>query len=413
MGTDITPHFCHKCGQRLTPALKFCTSCGEKVVSLKMPTSAASDRISELTSVAPTDSVSAATTTRVLELPDIDSVKQGEEVHEEEVKVEAKPTPTPILESEKERDFKSRVVTKGTYANSGIYRPTESFSYFRRSKEFQRFLIFAYGTAAFILASLFSYCLFSDSIHLNFKDTLVIGVGSWLAVICVSRSIDLFTTIKQHQDIDYVASENLAEIMDMTIDEKILVSYQNFDSSIPLEEQDDLDGTPNLFVMTQRQILYAVSTSKGWVSNRFKLEDIEVIDIEWEKFRYEGRLIFDVLDYNTWRKKSIKLDLSAIDNLSQYPILVIKQFLLAFDAFKEGKYLEMSTSRKRRRRVVEDKTVATHAGETRKLSDDEPKTAYETVWNENASVRKIELCPEIFDGLKNAEYGITNRSLEL
>lgn len=294
-----------------------------------------------------------------------------------------------------------------------FYEIGNTFRFFRMSNAEHKSMARSIGVLAVFLAIFGVFMLFS-----SFNDLSAQGNGRLVDLVfiligCGITSYLATKSLKVHEDIDYVANEDLAEIMDMTIDERVMASYQNFDSSVPLECQlDDLEGNPNLFVMTQRQIYFAFYTSNGWISNQFKLENITSLEIEWDFIHYNGGVTFQIQDGNEIKK--LNFDLSLLDNLSQYPILIVRQMLNTFDAFKQGRYVEMSTKRKRRRNIANNQpTTDGHASEA--INEPQEVAAWESVpqSSETAEVRSIELCKDVYNGLKNAKPGMSKRALEL
>lgn len=294
-----------------------------------------------------------------------------------------------------------------------FYEAGNTFRFFRMSNAEYKNIARSIGVLSVFLAILCVFVLFSSFNHFSDHNNGKLIELVFILIGCGITSYLATKTLKVHEDIDYVANEDLAEIMDMTIDERVMASYQNFDSSVPLECQlDDLDGTPNLFVMTQRQIYFAFHTSTGWISNQFKLENITSLEINWDFVHYNGGVTFQIQDGNEIKK--LNFDLSLQDNLSQYPILIVRQMLNTFDSFKQGIYVEMSTKRKRRRNIVNNQpTTDGHPSDA--TNEPQEVAAWESVpqSSETAEVRSIELCKDVYNGLKNAKPGMSKRALEL
>lgn len=296
--------------------------------------------------------------------------------------------------------------------DGNIYRPGVTYKIFRLDQDDNKKIS--------ILITVYMACIVAAVAWLVFLgegNGKTLGRMIELGFTCLGLGITGYIAsrvIKIHEDIDYVTNETLADIMDLTIDERVMASYTNFDTSMPIEQQmDDLEGNPNMFVMTQRQILFAFYTSRGWISYQCSLANITGMEINWNYLEFNGNIKLHIKDGDVPGRFTMYL--STVDNLAQYPTLVIRQILKTLDAYKSGAYAQMSTKRKRRRNVQGKATVGTPAQSQSAVSQQEETAAWESIPADRSEggVRYIELCQEVYAGIKNAEPAISKRALDL
>jgi hypothetical protein len=247
----------------------------------------------------------------------------------------------------------------------GNYIPYKSFFLERLSKEKINKISLVAISITFLFA-LYSYLVKG---HLYYQYFIVFFV---LYIYLKS--------LKVHGDIDYSANELLSEIIGVSIDEKIIASYQNFDGTNERQKKDD-----NLIVVTNRKIFFAVFDGKKWMTMSKLIQDIEKIGIARNDVNSYLKLIFND---NT----SLGLRLELYEKITTTPQLFIKQFLNVLDASIMGVNLLSNTNRRR-------------------VSVDNVKVTSTTV--SKSSTRNIELNPNLLNELKKSEEIKPGRILEI
>lgn len=187
-------------------------------------------------------------------------------------------------------------------------------------------------------------------------------------------------SLKVHADIDYTANELLSEVIGLNIDEKIVASYQNFDSSKPKQKKDD-----NLIVVTNRKIFFAVYNGTNWMTLNKLLSEVEKIGIARNDVNSYLKLIFAD---NT----SLGLRLDLHEKITTTPQLFVKQFLNTLDASLLG--YDVVSNNSRRRVSISNENIA----ETNKSGKQS---------------RNIELNPTLVSELKASEEIKSGRILEI
>lgn len=187
-------------------------------------------------------------------------------------------------------------------------------------------------------------------------------------------------SLKVHSDIDYTANELLSELIGLNIDEKIVASYQNFDSSKPKQKKDD-----NLIVVTNRKIFYAVFNGTNWMTLNKLLSEVVKIGIARNDVNSYLKLVFAD---NT----SLGLRLDLHEKITTTPQLFVKQFLNTLDASLLGYNVVSNNNRRRVSISNENTSIANDLGN---------------------QTRSIELNPTLFSELKSSEEIKSGRILEI
>jgi hypothetical protein len=187
-------------------------------------------------------------------------------------------------------------------------------------------------------------------------------------------------SLKVHSDIDYTANELLSDVIGLNIDEKIVASYQNFDSSKPKQKKDD-----NLIVVTNRKIFFAVYSGTNWMTLNKLLSEIVKIGIARNDVNSYLKLVFAD---NT----SLGLRLELYEKITTTPQLFLKQFLNTLDDSIIGHNVVNKNSIRRVAIFKENTTLANIS---------------------HNKTRSIELSPTLVEELKSSEEIKSGRILEI
>lgn len=206
----------------------------------------------------------------------------------------------------------------------------------------------------------------------------------WLSLAGIGILWYMLKSMRVHEDIDFATNQELEEIMGMDIDERVLGSYQNFDSSETEREKND-----NLIVVTNRKIFYAKYTGKQWVSLTRRMSEITAIGILATGQQEED--LFMKLKFADHTSLGLKMEL--MDKLTSNPVLFVRCFLNALDSSILGESVVTS----RRRRITTDASQP-HA---------------ESAQEDTAGFRKIDLSPSDLSGLSASEKYAPGRQIEL
>lgn len=252
----------------------------------------------------------------------------------------------------------------------GEYEPEKSFFFERMDKEkLNKYIIYS----AIAIAA-FCFIVFVLDGKQGIK-AIGYSVAGFFGLYYWSKSI------KFHEDIDYVANEFIADLIGLNVDEKIVASYQNFDSSKAKRKKND-----NLIVVTNRKIFFAVYNGTNWMTLNKLLSEVEKIGIARNDVNSYLKLIFAD---NT----SLGLRLDLYEKITTTPQLFIKQFLTTLDASLLG-YDTIIGSNSRRRVSIsnENGTLANNFGN---------------------QTRSIEINPTLVSELKVSEEIKSGRILEI
>lgn len=249
----------------------------------------------------------------------------------------------------------------------GVYEPEKTFFMERMNKEkLNKYII--YSAIAMILFCLI--CFLLDGKFGVIGGTIVgfIGLYNW------SKSI------KFHEDVDYEANEFIADLIGLSVDEKIVASYQNFDSSKSNRKKNN-----NLIVVTNRKIFFAVYSGTNWMTLNKLLSEIVKIGIARNDVNSYLKLVFAD---NT----SLGLRLDLYEKITTTPQLFVKQFLSTLDASLLGYDIVSNNNRRRVSISNENSTLANNFG---------------------TQTRSIEINPTLVNELKSSEEIKSGRILEI
>lgn len=201
----------------------------------------------------------------------------------------------------------------------GKYKPGKSFRLWRLTKEKMSFFYMAVAIIAIII------CV--SLLIVEFKLQLLFGlIGLLFGLYFIKKSF------KVHEDVDYTANQELANILGMDVDEKVQASYL----------KDDV-----IFLLTDKKIIFAYKKNRSWKVLNEKIEEISKIGVYTPMMGgslFNTDLYFFLL-FNASTVVELKMDLT--DKITSNPDLFFKKFLTTFDDVLLGKTDEKIVSRRR------------------------------------------------------------------
>lgn len=247
----------------------------------------------------------------------------------------------------------------------GKYRPGKSFYWWRLTKEK---MLLIYKIVAVIVVVLCILLLIYE-FKLSGLVTLVVVL---VALYYVPKSF------MAHEDVDYVANQELADIVGMEVDEKVQASYLKKDI---------------IFLLTDKKILFAYQEDNNWSVLNKRIADISTIGVYTPMMMgsiFNTDLYF-LLMFTDSTSVELKMDLG--NKLTSNPDLFFKKFLITLDAFLLGKTDEKIASRRR---------VSVNNDPKPSVSDN----------YEGTSVRTIDISDTILRNLRDATQIESGRTLE-
>lgn len=270
------------------------------------------------------------------------------------------------------------------YCKGGNYVPQKTFFLYRLTKE---------RLKNFYIGSLVICIVICGLILMIDPRKFLQCVGPLISFIFIVYYMN--KSIQIHDDVDYVANAQFADLMGLEVDEKINASYQNFNSS----ENSIIKKNSNILLVSDRKIFFAYFNGYKWVSTIKKLEEIEKIGFisagghgtvtYWKVIFYDGT--------------KIGLRLSLLDKLTSNPNLFIKQFLETIDAYLLG---YSKNKRNSRRRVSLDNTSPMN-------HDTEQPHRSKNISTETPVTREIDISESILNDIKQGIVIEPGRSIEL
>lgn len=256
------------------------------------------------------------------------------------------------------------------------YKPGKSFPFLRQSKEKIRVLTLYIGIAAIIVLILFFvFSLLSSSSSLSMSIRFLLGIPVILGLIYYTNK-----SYQVHEDVDFVTSAEMESIIGVENDEKIQVTYQNFDS---LSESELEDGC-NMIVVTDKKIYFAFYESGRWSYVNKRIDEISRLGGMGTEDKYYFKLDFH-------DSTSIILHMNIMGETTNNSTFFLRKFLEVLDAVVLG-------------------TVDTKISSRRRVSiNTKPSNQNEEPITEG---RKLEISSSIINGLKNAIPVESGRVLE-
>lgn len=256
------------------------------------------------------------------------------------------------------------------------YVPGKTFPFLRKSKEKIKSYTLYISVAVIIF---FCLCLlFDPELKLTRAGYVISGIVGMIALIYYTNK-----SFKVHEDVDYVSSAEMEQIIGVEIDEKIQATYQNFDSS----EEDCLNDDCNIMMVTDKKIYFAYYDSNHWHFVNKKLDEISRLGYTGEG-QEEYCLRLEFVDSTT-----IMLHMDTMGKMTSNSTLFLKKFLEVLDAVVLGTVDEKISSRRR---------VSVNSA-TPDAQHSEQKT----------EERKLDLGNSIIEGLRNATPVESGRVIEL
>ncbi|MCP1650582.1 hypothetical protein [Pseudomonas nitroreducens] len=264
------------------------------------------------------------------------------------------------------------------FAPARKYIPGKTFRAYRNKKSsMQKAINYGYGAIAFTVL-VFVVLSPADTIRAIF-----FGLAGIFGLYVLSKSF------KFHGDVDFSTNEYLASALGVSVGEKVLLSYQNFNT-------DEVEPGSNAFAATATKLIAAVFDGVAWRKISRDLNQISHIGIIGsEEQDYYVKLEFSDGLY-------VLLCIGLYDKLTSNPILVIRRLLEVIDASLLGSS-DAPLAAQRRRVVVKTDapalTPVVSAGEAMPVS--------------LAPIRNIELSSEVLMAIQGAEEVVPGRRLEL
>lgn len=215
-----------------------------------------------------------------------------------------------------------------------------------------------------------------------------VGLMIMALVVCSSLCV-LSKSLKFHADVDFSTNEYLASALGFSVGDKVLLSYQNFNTS-------DIEQGSNAFAATATKLIVASFDGVAWKKLSRDLNLISHIGI----IGSEDQDYFVKLQFGDGGH--VLLCISLFEKVTSNPILVIRRLLETIDASILGS-IDVTQIMHRRRVVVSSEaplpTPETFAPEAAPVS--------------SAPIRNIELSPELLVAIRGAEEVAPGRRLEI
>jgi hypothetical protein len=201
----------------------------------------------------------------------------------------------------------------------GIYKPGKSFYWWRLTKDKIQ-SIYKIVTVIVVILGIFLLLIkFSISV-------LVALIGVISGIFVLSQSF------KVHENVDYVANQELTDRIGMEVDEKVQASYLKKNI---------------IMLLTDKKIIFAYQEKKQWNVLNKKIEEISKIGVYTPMMLgsfFNTDLSF-VLLFTDSTKVELKMDL--FNKITSNPDLFFKKFLTTLDDVLLGKTDVKITSRRR------------------------------------------------------------------
>lgn len=249
--------------------------------------------------------------------------------------------------------------------SGGKYKPGKSFYWWRLTKEKMLLIYKVIAVIAIII------CI--PLLIIEFKvSVLVTLVGVLICLYFIPKSFEV------HEDVDYVANQELADIIGMEVDEKVQASYLKKDK---------------IFLLTDKKIIFAYQEDNKWKALNKGISDISKVGIYTPMMMgsFFNTDLYFFLMFSDLTSIELKMDLG--NKLTSNPDLFFKKFLTILDAVVLGKTDEKIASRRR-------------------VSVNNESKPSVRVDNEVTDVRKIDISNTILYKLRDATPIECGRTLE-
>ncbi len=262
------------------------------------------------------------------------------------------------------------------------YKPCQSFMALRGSKERIKRITTYGGIAAIVIMCLILYFVYTQE-H---------KIQSWMGyaftgILSIAYAIYYTNkSFKVHEDVDFVTSSEMENIVGVEIGEKIQATYQNFDSSISDGPQDDA----NLMIVSDKTIYFSFIENEKWSFVKKKINEIVklgIFDDSNNNQKIHIKLLFS-------DETSIMLHMETYGKATSNATLFLRKFLEVLDAVVLGTVDEKISSRRR-------------------VSINQETKPVESQQSENKEVRRLDLSEDMMEELRNAKPVESGRVLEL
>ena len=262
------------------------------------------------------------------------------------------------------------------------YKPCKSFMFLRGSKERMKKITNYGGIAAIVIICLIVYFAYMEEHKIqSWMGYAITGIlGTAYAIYYTNKSF------KVHEDVDFVTSTEMENIVGVEIGEKIQATYQNFDSSISDGQQENA----NLMIVSDKKIYFSFIENGKWSFVKKNINEIVKLGIITDSNKKQKTLLKLLFSDET----SIMLHMENYGKATSNTTLFLKKFLEVLDAVVLGTVDEKISSRRRVSANKETKPV-------------------ESQQSENKEVRRLDLSEDVMEKLKNAAPVESGRVLEL
>ncbi len=259
------------------------------------------------------------------------------------------------------------------FTPSRKYIPGKTFRFYRNKKlTTKKAINYGYGVTVLV------FVMFAVLVPKYMVSAIGYGAISLGGLYAVSKSL------KFHADVDFSTNEYLTTALGFSVGEKILVSYQDFDT-------DDVRAGGKAFAATATKLIVAWFDGAVWSKLSRDLNQISHIGVMSDQHND----CFVKLQFNDGADILLRIGL---ERSTSSPILVVRRLLETIDAsLLPGSDASQTVQR---RRVVVDSATPT---ELSKNVAPEPM----------APVRNIELAPDVLNAIQRAEEVAPGRRLEL
>lgn len=261
------------------------------------------------------------------------------------------------------------------------YKPGKSFTALRGSKERIKKITNYGGIAAIIVICLICYFVYLEEQRIqSWMGYAITGAfGIAYAIYYTNKSF------KVHEDVDFVTSSEMENIVGVEIGEKIQATYQNFDSSTNADLQDDA----NLMIVSDKRIYFSFLENGGWSFVKKNLKEIVKLGIFDDSNNHQKihlKLLFS-------DETSIMLHMETYGKATSNATLFIRKFLNVLDDVVLGKVDEKISSRRR-------------------VSVNQETKPIENQQIENKEIRRLDFNNDVMEKLRNATPVESGRTLE-
>jgi hypothetical protein len=266
------------------------------------------------------------------------------------------------------------------FGKESVYKPQKSFGTIRGSNERILKIIIIISIISIILVCSVCYIFYAEATSKSWLSYAVSGIIGLVLFIYYT-----FKSFKVHEDVDYVTSSELENIVGVEIGERIQATYQNYNSSINGEYQDN----SNLMVVSDKRVFFSFIEEGKWSFTKKNICDIVkigIFDDSYNNQKIHFKLVFS-------DDTSILLHMESYGKATSNTLLFLRKFLDVLDAVILGTVDEKITSRRR-------------------VSVNQETKPIESQKSENKEVRRLDLSEDMIEKLRNATPVESGRVLE-